>query len=54
MTVRYVNMQEPLLSNGLTKNMFPQQRLRYNNEERCFLRGPYRDLISGASGWMDG
>jgi hypothetical protein len=28
-------------------NMFPRQRLKYNNEERCFLLGPCRGVTSG-------
>jgi hypothetical protein len=27
-------------------NMFPLQQLNYNNEERCFLCGPCRDVLS--------
>jgi hypothetical protein len=29
--------------------MFPRERLNYNNEERCFLRGPCQGVINGTS-----
>jgi hypothetical protein len=31
-------------------NMFPRKQLNYNNEERCFLRGPY--LATWTRGWI--
>jgi hypothetical protein len=46
---REVNIQKPLLSNGLAKNMFQRQQLNYKKEERCFLCGPCRGIVSGTS-----
>jgi hypothetical protein len=30
-------------------DLFPRKRLNYNNEERCFISGPYSVVISGRS-----
>jgi hypothetical protein len=32
----------PVATQRPQTNMFPPQRLNYRNEERCFLRGPYK------------
>jgi hypothetical protein len=49
------HVRDPLLGNDCeiskyTRTVTQQQQLNYNNEERCLLSGPCRDVLSGA-GW---
>jgi hypothetical protein len=44
--VKEAALQQPLLSNGFANKRVSRKQLETATEERCFLCGPCRDVIS--------